>query len=163
GYDRAAVQDRGDLRPGDSQRRPLAHRHRGRRHRIRRAPPEDSGAAVARDGGRRAQAPGRGRRVGAQAPGQPRRKRPRGKKEGTGARMTSAGGPLEEIAALLDGRLIGGGGRVTGVSSLDEAGPADLAYAEGERAADSARASRAAAFLVGKEIPGLERPQIVAP
>ena len=80
--------------------------------------------------------------------------------------MTSApaspGVPLEEVAALVGGRLVGTGLAVSGVSSLEEAGDRDLAYVDGERFAEAARASRAAAFLVGREIAELERAQIVA-
>ena len=109
----------------------------------------------------RGQAGGRGEvRCGGQA-------RARGccpKEEGNRARMTpvpaSPGVSLEEVAALVDGRLVGPGAAVSGVSSLDEAA-GDLAYVDGERLADAARASRAAAFLVGREIAELERPQIV--
>jgi UDP-3-O-[3-hydroxymyristoyl] glucosamine N-acyltransferase len=77
--------------------------------------------------------------------------------------MTPAGVPLDDVAALLDGRLIGSGSAVTGVSSLDAAGPGDLAYVDSDRFADAARASRAAAFLVGREIATLGRPQVVVP
>jgi UDP-3-O-[3-hydroxymyristoyl] glucosamine N-acyltransferase len=77
--------------------------------------------------------------------------------------MTSSGVPLSEVAALLGGRLIGAGPAVAGVSSLEEAGPGELAYVDGDRLAATARASRASAFLVGREIAGLDRPQVVVP
>ncbi len=49
------------------------------------------------------------------------------------------------------------------MSSLDEADAGDLAYVDGDRFIEAARASRASAFLVGQEIAGLERPQVVVP
>ena len=44
---------------------------------------------------------------------------------------------------------------ITGVSSLAEAGPGDIAYVESERFAEAARASRAAAFVVAAAVDGL--------
>ena len=73
----------------------------------------------------------------------------------------SPGVSLDEVVALVGGRLVGAGPAVSGISSLEDASASDLAYVDGERFADAARASRAAAFLVGREIAELERPQIV--
>jgi UDP-3-O-[3-hydroxymyristoyl] glucosamine N-acyltransferase len=70
---------------------------------------------------------------------------------------------LSEIAAAAGGRLVGPEAAIAGVSSLQDAGPGDLAYVDGDRFAEAARASRASAFLVAGEIPGLSRPQVVVP
>lgn len=69
--------------------------------------------------------------------------------------------PLSEIAAAIGGQRVGADAMIAGVSGLDEAGPGDLVYVDGDRAVDAARASRAAAFLVSQEIDGLSAPQIV--
>ena len=68
---------------------------------------------------------------------------------------------LGEIAAAVEGRLVGAEASVTGVASLEEAQPADLAYVDADRLTEAARASRAGAFLVGREFAELDRPQIV--
>ena len=71
--------------------------------------------------------------------------------------------PLSDIAAAVGGRQVGAEISILGVSSLDEADMGDLAYVDGDRFIEAARASRASAFLVGEEIAGLDRPQVVAP
>jgi UDP-3-O-[3-hydroxymyristoyl] glucosamine N-acyltransferase len=78
-------------------------------------------------------------------------------------RPAAPGVPLSDIAAAVGGRLVGTDASVLGVSSLGEAGGGDLAYVEGDRFLEAARASRAAAFLVNEAIVGIERPQIVVP
>jgi UDP-3-O-[3-hydroxymyristoyl] glucosamine N-acyltransferase len=71
---------------------------------------------------------------------------------------------LEEICRAVAGTLVGGGDAlITGVSSLDEAGAGDLAYIASDRFAAAARRSGAAAFVVGRPVPELQRPQIVVP
>ena len=50
---------------------------------------------------------------------------------------------------------------IGGVSSLDEAGAGDLAYVDGDRFIEAARASRASAFVVGGAIAEISRPQVV--
>lgn len=50
---------------------------------------------------------------------------------------------------------------VTGASGLEQAGPGDLTYVEGDRFIKAAAASRAAAFVVGHPITELTRPQLV--
>lgn len=50
---------------------------------------------------------------------------------------------------------------ITGASGLEQAGPGDLTYVEGDRFIKPAAASRAAAFVVGHPIAELTRPQLV--
>jgi UDP-3-O-[3-hydroxymyristoyl] glucosamine N-acyltransferase len=52
---------------------------------------------------------------------------------------------------------------VSGVSSLEEAGSGDLTFVAGDRFIPAARQSRAAAFVVGRDIPELNRPQVIVP
>ena len=69
---------------------------------------------------------------------------------------------LDEIAGAVGGTVVGAGDTpITGVSSLDGAGPGDLAYLDGDRHAEAARASRAAALVVDSALEGWSRPQIV--
>lgn len=50
---------------------------------------------------------------------------------------------------------------IAGVSSLDEARAGGVAYVDGDRFVDAALASGAAAFVVGREITEMARPQVV--
>jgi UDP-3-O-[3-hydroxymyristoyl] glucosamine N-acyltransferase len=80
--------------------------------------------------------------------------------------MTAPAGPtavrLSEIAGAVSGRLVSDGEvTITGVSSLEEARAGDLAYVDGERSVPAAQASRASAFVVGKPIPEISRPQLI--
>lgn len=69
---------------------------------------------------------------------------------------------LDHLAQVVDGRLLGEPTTiVSGVSSLEEAGPGDLSYVAADRFLRSALKSRAGAFVVGRPIPELTRPQIV--
>ena len=71
---------------------------------------------------------------------------------------------LEEIGHAIGGRILGTPGTsVSGVSSLSEAGPTDLTFVAADRFVKSALTSRAAAFVVGRPIEELTRPQIVVP
>ncbi len=69
--------------------------------------------------------------------------------------------PLSEIAAAVGGRMVGAETTIASVSSLDEARAGDLAYVDGDRFIQAARASQASAFLVGRPIPEISRPQVV--
>lgn len=70
--------------------------------------------------------------------------------------------PVGEICDAIDGILIGNGDVViTGVSSLSEAGPEDLGYVASDRFLKEAVDTKAAALIVGREINGWSRPQIV--
>jgi UDP-3-O-[3-hydroxymyristoyl] glucosamine N-acyltransferase len=69
--------------------------------------------------------------------------------------------PLSDITAAVGGRQVGPAASILGVSSLDEAAVGDLAYVESDRLFEAARASRASAFLVGQEIAGIGRAQVV--
>ncbi len=91
-----------------------------------------------------------------------------GARQEKGVARRMSGGPmpvtarLGEIAAAVGGSVIGPDDTpITGVSSLEDAEPGDLAYVEGERFAEAARASRASAFVVASAIAGVERPQLV--
>lgn len=69
---------------------------------------------------------------------------------------------LEEISRAIGGSVIGSSdATVSGVSSLAEAGPTDLGYVASDRYIKAALESRAAAFVVGRDIPELSRPQIL--
>ncbi len=71
---------------------------------------------------------------------------------------------LSEIARAIAGRVVGPGDpAISGVSSLEEAGPGDLVHVDGARLANAAAASRASAFLVGRPHTEIKAPQIVVP
>lgn len=71
---------------------------------------------------------------------------------------------LEEISQAIGGEILGPADLIiTGVSSLTEAGPADLTYVASERFVKAAHGSKAAAFVVGRPIETLARPQILVP
>ena len=70
--------------------------------------------------------------------------------------------PLSEIAGAVGGELVGAGDTmIAGVSSLAEARGGDLAYVDGDRFIPAALASRAAAFVIGRPVPEIPRPQVV--
>ena len=78
------------------------------------------------------------------------------------------GGPLtlSEVAALVDGSVEGDGSRsVSGVQSLDAAGPSDLSFLSNRRYTPQARRSRAGAVLVGHgiELEGVDRIVVADP
>jgi UDP-3-O-[3-hydroxymyristoyl] glucosamine N-acyltransferase len=70
--------------------------------------------------------------------------------------------PLSEIAGAVDGHLVGAGDTlIAGVSSLVEARDGDLAYLDHDRFIPAALASAAAAFVTGRHLTELSRPQVV--
>ena len=70
--------------------------------------------------------------------------------------------PLSEIAEAVGGRLIGSAETsIAGVSSLSEARPGELSFVEGDRFIPAALASRAAAFVVDRDITEIPRPQVI--
>ena len=76
--------------------------------------------------------------------------------------LTSRHIGLEEISRAIGGSVIGSSdATVSGVSSLAEATPTDLGYVASDRYIKAAMESLAAAFIVGREIPELPRPQIL--
>lgn len=69
---------------------------------------------------------------------------------------------LGEIARLVGGTVLGDADtRVTGVSSLEDAGPGDLAFVEGESFVPAALGSRAGALVVGTAIAGFAGAQLL--
>ncbi|MFQ5991223.1 MAG: UDP-3-O-(3-hydroxymyristoyl)glucosamine N-acyltransferase [Nitrospiraceae bacterium] len=69
---------------------------------------------------------------------------------------------LDEIAKTVAGQVVGSPDVVTtGVSSLEEARPGDLSYIEGDRFIKTALTSNASAFIVGRPIAEITRPQLV--
>jgi len=71
---------------------------------------------------------------------------------------------LVDIQRAIGGELVGRADTViSGVSSLEEAGPGDLVYVAADRFIPAALESRAAAFVVGGQVRELNRPQIVVP
>jgi UDP-3-O-[3-hydroxymyristoyl] glucosamine N-acyltransferase len=67
-----------------------------------------------------------------------------------------------DIAGFVQGRIEGdSSGVIRGVSSLQEAGPADLSYIAQDRFLSQARESRAAAFIVAHRFTEVPQPQIV--
>ncbi len=82
--------------------------------------------------------------------------------------MTTVASPrriaVQALAHAVGGQVIGDSGlTITGISSLAEAGPEDLAYVASERYAEAARTSRAAALVVPRPYSELPCPQIVVP
>jgi UDP-3-O-[3-hydroxymyristoyl] glucosamine N-acyltransferase len=80
--------------------------------------------------------------------------------------MSLGAGPaaarLGEIAAAVGGAVVGSADLpITGVSSLEDAGPGELAFIDGERFVQAAHHSRAAAFVVAETVESLTRPQLV--
>jgi UDP-3-O-[3-hydroxymyristoyl] glucosamine N-acyltransferase len=70
---------------------------------------------------------------------------------------------LGELARAVGGQVQGASDMaISGVSSLEEAQPGDLAYVEGDRFVKAALESKAAAFVVAQPLAGLSRPQLVA-
>jgi UDP-3-O-[3-hydroxymyristoyl] glucosamine N-acyltransferase len=70
---------------------------------------------------------------------------------------------LGELARAVGGQVTGSAHTViSGVSSLEEARPGDLAYVEGDRFLKAAQDSKAAAFVVAHPLAGLSRPQLAA-
>lgn len=70
---------------------------------------------------------------------------------------------LRDIARAVDGQVIGPPDvAVTGASSLSEARENELSYIEHDRYLAAAARSKAAAFVVGRPMTGVTRPQIVA-
>ena len=70
--------------------------------------------------------------------------------------------PLSEIAGAVGGRLVGDAETsIAGVSSLSEAQPGDLSYVETDRFIGAALTSKAAAFVVGRDIAEIPRPQVI--
>jgi UDP-3-O-[3-hydroxymyristoyl] glucosamine N-acyltransferase len=68
---------------------------------------------------------------------------------------------LEEIAELIDGRVIGDGGiDVSGVSGLSEVGDGDITFLSDNKLLQQAKESRAVAVIVKEAIAGLNKPQI---
>ncbi len=77
---------------------------------------------------------------------------------GTGRSVT-----LGELARAVGGRVTGAEDTViSGVASLEQARPGDLAFVDGDRFAKAALHSKAAAFVVAQPLSDLPRPQLAA-
>jgi UDP-3-O-[3-hydroxymyristoyl] glucosamine N-acyltransferase len=71
---------------------------------------------------------------------------------------------LSQVQEAIGGEIVGPPETlVSGISSLEEAEPEDLSYCSSDRYLKAALQSRAGAFLVGRPIPELNRPQLVVP
>jgi UDP-3-O-[3-hydroxymyristoyl] glucosamine N-acyltransferase len=69
---------------------------------------------------------------------------------------------LGDIGQAVKGQVIGPAETMlSGVASLEDAQAGHLAFVEGDRFVPAAKASRAAAFVVGKPLPELSQPQLV--
>ncbi len=72
--------------------------------------------------------------------------------------------PLSELANAVGGQVRGAADTaISGVSSLEQAQPGDLAYVEEERFVKAALGSKAAAFVVARPMADLPRPQLAVP
>jgi len=71
---------------------------------------------------------------------------------------------LGDLQQVIGGELVGSGEEiVSGVSSLEEAGPRDLAYVTADRYVPAALKSRAGAFVTHRPLRELKRPHVVVP
>lgn len=71
---------------------------------------------------------------------------------------------LQDIAEAAGAELIGSPEvMITGISGLDEAGPGDLAFMEGEHLFHSALATKASGLLVKRHWPEIDIPQLLVP
>jgi len=69
---------------------------------------------------------------------------------------------LSQVQEVIGGEIVGPPETlVSGISSLEGAEPGDLSYCSSDRYRKAALESRAGAFLVGRPIPELNRPQLV--
>lgn len=77
---------------------------------------------------------------------------------------TSSPIPLSQIRDFIGGELFGpGDAMVSGISSLEDAGPQDLTFVASDRFVKAAVTSKAGAFIVGRKIAQLASPQLVVP
>lgn len=77
---------------------------------------------------------------------------------------TDDGYTLAELADTIGAQLYGSSDiRITGVNSLEEAEPGDLAFLASDRLVETARHSRASALIVSKSYPDLNVAQLVSP
>lgn len=77
--------------------------------------------------------------------------------------QTSDGYPLTDIARAIDAQLHGQADlRITGVNSLEQAAPGDLAFIASHRLMDKALQSKASAFIVPQYFPDLKGAQLVS-
>ena len=71
---------------------------------------------------------------------------------------------LEELAQFVQGEVHGSGETVlSGVSSLEDAQPGDLAFVTDAKSIEAARRSKASAFIVTQPLPDETRPQLLTP
>lgn len=71
---------------------------------------------------------------------------------------------LDELAQFVQAEVHGSGDVVlTGVASLEDAEPGDLAFVAHAKSVEAARRSKASAFVVAKPLPNDTRPQLLTP
>ena len=70
---------------------------------------------------------------------------------------------LSDLADRLGARLVGGGGQtaVTGVNTIQNAGPGQVCFLTSEKHRDTLAGTQAAAVLVGRELSDCPIPQLV--
>ena len=79
-------------------------------------------------------------------------------------RPIADGYPLAELAHAIDAHIHGSPDvRITGVNSLEDAKPGDLAFLSNDRLVDAAGQSRASALIVSKVYPALNVAQLISP
>jgi len=69
---------------------------------------------------------------------------------------------LAEIAGAVGGRIVGDGRFIiTGINSLNEAGPSEISFFSDSRYQESLRNTRAGALLISREAPSFKGPQVI--
>jgi UDP-3-O-[3-hydroxymyristoyl] glucosamine N-acyltransferase len=69
---------------------------------------------------------------------------------------------LKEIAALVNGQIVGAGEtEITGVSGLSETGPGHITFLSSPKLLEAANASEASAIIVKEANPEISKPQVV--
>jgi len=92
----------------------------------------------------------------------PTRKKPSRRAAGRPRRVAPSSFTLGQVAAAVDGRLAGDARlRLSGVRTLEDAGPGDLSWVSGERHAGAAGRSRAGAVLASSAAAAAGKPAVL--
>ncbi len=68
---------------------------------------------------------------------------------------------LDELAKVVDGKVVGDPElKISGIASLEDAGPGDISFVAEEKHLPSAQSSKAGALLVGQDVKGVDKPLI---